>query len=117
MKFTIVILAALALCTFGCGYGSNYNSGMRGGTMPTMTQLVPGSVAAGAPSFMLTVNGTGFTNSAIVYWAGMPQQTQFVTTNQLVATIPADQVSAPTTVQVYVRSNNQNSNTMSFTVN
>ena len=118
MKYTFAIfLAALALLTLGCGYGSKYNSGMMGGMMPNVNQLIPASVAAGAPSFMLTVNGAGFTNSAVVYWAGMPQRTQFVTANQLVATIPAGQVASPTVVQVYVRSNNQNSNTESFTVN
>jgi len=115
MKFSIaVLLAAFAVVTLGCGYGSGYNSGMMSGNI---AQLVPQSISAGGQGFMLTVNGTGFSASSMVYWQNMAQATMFVNANEVVATIPASQIAFPAQVQVYVRTNNQNSNKVTFMVN
>jgi trimeric autotransporter adhesin len=115
MKSSIaVLIAALAVFTMGCG---NYNSSnmMSGG--PNVMQLAPNSIAAGSQQLLLTVDGNGFANNSVVYWAGMAQPTTFVTASQLRATIPASQIAFPEMVQVYVRSNNLNSNAINFTVN
>jgi hypothetical protein len=117
MKFiTAVLLAALTVFTLGCGYGSNYSGNMVAGA-PNIMQLAPNAVGAGAQGLRLTVDGSGFASNAVVFWAGMAQPTMFVSANQLVATIPASQVAFPAMVQIYVRSNNRNSNAMNFRVN
>jgi hypothetical protein len=63
------------------------------------------------------VDGSGFASNAVVFWAGMAQPTMFVSANQLVATISGSQIAFPATIEVYVRSNNRNSNAMNFMVN
>jgi hypothetical protein len=114
MKLVFVLL--LAGLTLSCGYGSNYNSGMMGGSAPSIQMLVPGGTAAGGPAFSLTVNGTGFAPNAIVYWNAMPQATTFATAGQVMATIPAALIANSGTASVYVRSNSMNSNSVNFAV-
>jgi len=117
MKFSFAILmAAFALFTLGCGYGSNYNAGRMNG-MTNIVQIVPQSVSAGDQNFTLTVNGTGFSNNSVVYWQNLAQPTAFVNPNQVLANIPASQVAFPAMIPVYVRTNNQQSNKVTFTVN
>jgi hypothetical protein len=115
MKITCVLL--LTLLAAGCGYGSNYNSGMMGGTVPSVTQLVPNSATAPGMAFTLTVNGSGFGTDAVVYWNGAVRTTTYATGKQVTAMISAADVANPGMVPVYVHSNGQNSNTMNFTVN
>jgi trimeric autotransporter adhesin len=114
MKFVVVLLTLL---TLGCGYGSMHNYGTMAASNAQVMQVVPAAVSAGAPSFMLTVNGSGFSMNSVVYWNGMPLSTKFLTSNQLVASVPASLVASPETVQVYVNSNGAASNTMNVTVN
>ncbi len=64
--------------------------------------LVPMSVAPGGPSFMLTVNGTGFVSGATMNWNGAPLATVFVSASQLTANVPAANVAAPGTASVTV---------------
>jgi hypothetical protein len=111
-----VLIAVFTVFTMGYGYGSGYRSGMMNGATK-ITQLVPQSTSAGDQGFMLTVNGTGFTNQSVVYWQNLAQPTAFVNPNQVLANIPASQIGFPATVQVYVRTNNQKSNSVTFMVN
>ena len=122
MKLSCVLL--IALFTFGCGYGSNYNSKtgeMAAGAAASISALVPGSTTAGAPGFTLTVNGTSFSTNSIVYFDGTAQSTMYVTASQLMATIPASAIATSGAKPVYVNSAGniygQNSNMISFTVN
>lgn len=110
----VLLLAALAV---GCGYGSNYNPNMGPSGSMSIQQLSPSSANAGGPGFVLTVNGSGFGTSAVVYWNGSQRNSTYVTGNQLTATISASDIAQSGTVQVYVRSNGLNSNTVNFTVN
>ena len=48
-----------------------------GGGGPTISGLVPLSVAAGSGSFMLRVNGTNFCDASSVLWNGDPIETTF----------------------------------------
>lgn len=114
MKLTCVLL--LTLLAAGCGYGSKYSSTM-GGTMPSITQLMPTSVTAPGAAFTLTVNGTGFGTDALVYWNGTPRTTTYATGKQVTAMISAADVANPGTAQVYVHSNGQNSAMVNFMVN
>ena len=118
--FCILLLTTFVL---GCGgYGSSNNPGMGGGAS-NISQLVPNMSTHGDPAFTLTVNGTGFTSSSVVYWNGTSRPTTFVMANQLTAQISAADVANAATVPVYVRTTGgiygggTNSNTMNFTVN
>lgn len=122
MKLTCVL--AIAFLTFGCGYGSNYNSqtgGMGAKAAANICALVPSSGTAGGPAFTLTLNGTNFAANSIVYFGGAPMTTMFVTANQLMAAIPASAIATAGSAQVYVNSNGNiygvNSNTVNFTIN
>jgi hypothetical protein len=115
MKISCVLL--LTLIAIGCGYGSNYNSGMMGGAVPSVAQLIPNSTIAPGTSFILTVNGSGFGTDSVVYWNGAVRTTTYATGKQVTAMIPAADVANPSMAQVYVHSNGKNSNTVSFTVN
>lgn len=113
MKYVCVIL--LTIVSVGCGYSAMNNS-MTNGNVQVM-QVTHNSVAAGSMAFMMTVNGSGFAMGSVVYWNGMTLSTQFVSVNQVVATVPASLVSTSEMAQVYVRSNGSNSNMMNVTVN
>ena len=118
--FCILLLTTFVL---GCGgYGSSNNPGM-GGASSNVSQLVPNMATHGDPGFTLTVNGTGFTSTSVVFWNGATRTTTFVMANQLTAQISAADIANAATVPVYVRTTGgiygggTNSNTMNFTVN
>jgi hypothetical protein len=112
MRFAFVVL--LIIATVGCGYSSK--PGMTPGGSVQVMQVVPNNINAGESSFMMTVNGSGFSMNSVVYFNGMVLSTTFVAANQLVAGVPASLIAMPETAQVYVRSNNTNSNTINFAV-
>ncbi|HVO81303.1 MAG TPA: IPT/TIG domain-containing protein [Terriglobales bacterium] len=114
MKLAFVLL--LAALTLSCGYGSNYNAGMMGGSAPSIQMLIPGNTAAGGPAFILTVNGSRFATNAIVYWNGMPQNTTFATSGQVTAMIPAALIATAGNASVFVRSGGMDSNRVTFNV-
>ena len=64
--------------------------------------LVPSSVAPGAGTFQLTVNGTGFASGATIRWAGTPLNTTYVSSSQLTASVPAADVAAAGTAAITV---------------
>ena len=116
MKIAIFTILLPALFMAGCGYGSNYNPGsMMQGNL-SISQLAPNTVIAGSDNFELTVNGSGFTSNSVVYWNMVPHSARLVSANQLMTSISNTDIANPGTVSVYVRSNNQNSNTVTFTV-
>ncbi len=61
--------------------------------VPSITGLSPSTVAAGAASFTLTVNGNNFVASSAVEWNGSigqpPLATTYISPTQLTLTIPA----------------------------
>jgi hypothetical protein len=115
MRFTTILILA-ALMT-GCGYGSrNYMTTGGTASTPSITTLSPASTAAGSPAFTLTVNGSNFGSTSVVYFNGVAQSTMFVSANQVAAAIPATAVTTAGTLPVYVHSGIYNSNTMNFTV-
>ena len=115
MKLACLLILVLIIAS--CGYGSNYN-GMnpRPGAMPNISQLSPGTTTAGGPGFVLTVDGTNFGTGASVYWNSVAHNTTYLTGQQISTMISAADIADPGDVQVYVRINGQNSNTMMFTV-
>jgi hypothetical protein len=78
-----VCIGVLLVC--GLGWGQN--------PIPLINQpLVPASVAPGSGAFALTVNGTGFTSTATVYWNGSLRPTTVVSSSQVQAQISAADV-------------------------
>ncbi|MFN0112120.1 MAG: IPT/TIG domain-containing protein, partial [Blastocatellia bacterium] len=59
---------------------------------PTITALIPNSIAAGSPSFTMTINGRGFIAGSQVRWNGAGRQTTFISSTQLSAQIVAGDV-------------------------
>jgi hypothetical protein len=59
---------------------------------PTLTSISPNTVTFNGQGFSLTVNGTGFTSSSLVQFAGNDRATNFVSSTQLVASIPASDI-------------------------
>jgi hypothetical protein len=71
--------------------------------IPLINQpLVPASVAPGSGAFTLTVNGTGFTSNAVVYWNGSLRTTGVVSASTLQAQITAADVAKASVAQVTV---------------
>lgn len=103
----------LALSIAGCGYGSG---AMNGAPAPAVMQLMPTSVMHGSPTFSMTVNGTNFAADAVVYFNGNVLPTAYGSTTQVTAQVPSADVAASAMVNVYVRSNGQNSNMVIFTI-
>jgi hypothetical protein len=64
--------------------------------------LVPDAAAPGGGSFTLTVNGTGFVSGSVVNWNGSALATNFVTSSQLTATVPASNIASGNTASVTV---------------
>ncbi len=81
--------------------------------------VVPASVAPGSPAFTLTVNGSGFVPGSVVNWAFVPLQTTFVSSAQLVSTVPAELVASSRTAYIAVSSPSTSalSNVVPFQVN
>jgi IPT/TIG domain-containing protein len=125
MKLSLVLL--LTIVAAGCGgYGSNYQAPAATAGGSKIAALVPANTGAGAPSFILTVNGTGFSSNSVVFFNTAAEPTTFVSSTQVTAMIPATAVAASGTMPVYVRittgggmygPTSQNSNAVNFTVN
>jgi hypothetical protein len=90
------------------------------GAQGTISSLSPANVTAGAATFTLTVNGSGFAAPNVVQWDGGNLPTTFVSANQLAATVNASLVAAGGAHSVRVKVNvlsPQFSNTVTFNVN
>lgn len=111
----LILLGTLLIFSLaGCG---GYGSGpMNGATVPSISQLAPSSITHGSPTFTMTVAGANFGTDAVVYFNGGPIQTAYSTTTQVTAQVPAADVTTAAMVPVYVRTNGQNSNSMTFTI-
>ncbi len=71
--------------------------------VPLINQpLVPDTTAPGGPEFTLTVNGTGFVSHSVINWNNSGLGTQFVSSSQLTATVPAEDIATASTAWVTV---------------
>jgi hypothetical protein len=73
-----------------------------GGVTPGVASLLPSSAAAGGTAFTLTVNGTGFVSASVVNWNGSARATTFGSATQIMAQIPASDISGSTTASITV---------------
>ncbi len=85
---------------------------------PSLTSLSPAYSSAGSAQFTLTLNGSGFTNASTVYWGSSALTSQFVTSSQMTATVPASDISTAgvATITVQTPSPGGTSNTFQFEI-
>jgi hypothetical protein len=86
---------------------------------PTITGISPNSTVVDSPSVNVTINGTGFVAASEVDLNGDNLNVQFVSSTQLVATIPASMLTSTGTDNMYVvnpASAGGESNAAQFTV-
>jgi hypothetical protein len=84
-----LFLAALLVAGIGCGYSSKASTPASPGTKPAISALSPSNATAGSTNVILTVNGSNFNSNAMINWNGAAlTPTTYVSTNQLIATIP-----------------------------
>jgi hypothetical protein len=103
MKITkILTLATLLAIGAACGYSSKATTPAVAGTIPAIAELAPGSMNAGSPAFVLTVNGSNFNSNAIINFNGVAQTTTFVSGKQMMTKIPASAIATAGTVPVTV---------------
>ena len=83
---------------------------------PTITNLSPSSATPGSASFLILVNGSGFTNASLVQWNGNPLVTLFLSATQLQASVSSTLIATAGTANVTVASGNTTSNAVPFTI-
>jgi chitodextrinase len=71
--------------------------------LPFIVSLNPATIAAGGPTFTLTVNGAGFVQGSVVNFNGTAKATTFVSTAQLTASILATDIATSGTANVTVK--------------
>ena len=86
---------------------------------PIINSISPAFADAGAETFKLTVTGSGFTSSAVVYWGATALTTQFVDAFQVTAQVPDSNIASTgvtaITVEIPASGANQ-SNALQFEV-
>lgn len=71
-------------------------------TAPSITGISPPSVTAGGPTFILTINGSGFQPNSVLQINGSNRPTVFKSALQLSGTVFASDIASPSTLQVTV---------------
>jgi streptogramin lyase len=88
-----------------------------GQTAQTLTSLSPAYTNAGGAAFTLTLDGTGFTSTSVVYWGTTALTTTNVSATQLTAVVPATLIATQGTYALTVQTANETtSNSMMFEV-
>ncbi len=87
-----LLLLSIDIFLTGCGGSSQSTAGSaptQTGTTVSITSISPTSIPAGGSDLKLTVLGTGFQSSSVVQVNGTSISTQFVSSTQLIAVVPA----------------------------
>lgn len=85
------------------------------GTPPTVSAVVPATVAIGAPSFTVHVHGIGFTPDSVIVFDGYDEPTTVVSETEVTTGVNMAVWLAPATVGVAVRAGGLTSAPVSFT--
>jgi hypothetical protein len=83
---------------------------------PSISGISPSSVSAGSGTFILTVNGSGFTASDVVTWNGTALATTFVSSTVLQATVPASLIAQQGPVSIAVSGAGVQSSTVALNI-
>ncbi len=116
----VLLLAGLVVMGTHCGSGSGSSPSPGGGGPPppviAIDFLSPIVARQNAPSFTLTVNGSGFSSNSQVVFNGNAKPTTLISSTQLTATIAPADVSSAGTFNVQVQDSGVASNDISFYV-
>ena len=85
-------------------------------TGPAITSISPSFATPGSGSFIMTVNGTGFTAASTVQWNGSPLVTTVSGPTQLQASVSSTLLVAAGPASVTVVTGSTTSNAVSFTI-
>ncbi|MGE0126510.1 MAG: IPT/TIG domain-containing protein [Blastocatellales bacterium] len=69
---------------------------------PALSQITPAYAPLGGRDFTLTINGTGFVTGSKARWNGQDRTTNYVSSTQLIAQIPATDIGVASTASVTV---------------
>jgi len=123
-----IVLTLLLAASLACGYSSK-STPATAGTTPNISGLSPNNVDHGSTGVVLTVNGTNFNTNATINWNGTALTTTYMTAQQLMTTIPNDDLETSGTAAVTVTNPGtsggqygggtlaETSNSMTFTIN
>ncbi len=95
--FLFVISISVVVTGCGGGDGDQANN-----PLPVLTSVSPTTAVVGGMDFTLAVTGSGFVSSSVVHWNGAARTTNFASSTQLTASIPAGDVASAGTAQVTV---------------
>lgn len=73
---------------------------------PSITQISPSTATAGSSAIALTVSGSHFVSSSVVYWNGNPLTTTYDSASQLTAKIPVADLTTSGSFEVTVANGN-----------
>ena len=96
--------------------GSLSITGSTSSSAYSITSLSPSSVSVGSAGITLTVLGTGFNGSSIVYFNGGQLSTSYVSANQLNAVLPASYLTVAQSAIVTVITSSLSTNSLTFIV-
>jgi hypothetical protein len=72
------------------------------GSAPSLGVLMPSSIRAGYPGFILAVSGANFSENSVIQWNGSSRETTFLNNDILQATIPASDMAVPGSASITV---------------
>ena len=81
-----------------------------------ISSISPSSVNAGAGTFILTVNGSGFISSDVVLWNGTALATTFISSTVLQATVPASLIAQQGSISIKISGSGVQSGTVAFNI-
>ncbi len=82
-----------------------------------ITSLAPSSATAGGPAFQMAINGSGFVIGSIAFWNGAALATTYVSSTQIMASVPAADIASAGSAGVTVGNpGGVTSNTAPFTI-
>src|SRR5260370_26266665 len=85
--------------------------------VPFISQpFFPQTLEPGGPSFVLTVEGTGFVPTSVVNWNGTALATAYVNSDQLRAAVPSSYIALTGTASVTVANGGVTSNVAYFEI-
>ena len=83
---------------------------------PAISSFSPAVGIAGGPQFTLTVNGSNFVSSDVVYWNSTALSTTVVSSTQLTASVLSTLISSSGTASITVQGASGNSTASSYTI-
>ena len=104
---------SLYLPVIGCG-----NPGLSQASAPSISQILPQTIAVGTQSQVITVVGNHFADKAAILWNGRALPTTVVDSNTLAGAVEGSSLAVPATVQLQVQNlqNGEQSQPMPVTV-